>query len=210
MADEQKTFQVPDTQSPVADIGHPDDGKPPQVGVALCLSGGGYRAMMFHLGALIRLNEAGFLPKIDRISSVSGGSITAGALGFAWSKLAFDANGTATNFADLVTHPVCTLGKHTIDVGSILSGVFGPGTVADKIADHYRKYLFQHATLQSLPDRPRFVINSTNVQSKSLWRFSKPYMRDWRVGEVKNPQTELAVAVGASSAFPPVLSPVEA
>ena len=34
-------------------------------------------------------------------------------------------------------------------------------------------------------------------------------MRDYRVGEVKSPKIELAVAVGASSAFPPVLSPVE-
>jgi NTE family protein len=53
------------------------------------------------------------------------------------------------------------------------------------------------------------VMNATNVQSKSLWRFSKPYMWDWRVGKVQNPTVELAVAVGASSAFPPVLSPVE-
>lgn len=209
MADEQKTFEVLDTQSPVVDIGHPDDNKPPEAGVALCLSGGGYRAMMFHLGALIRLNEAGFLPKLDRVSSVSGGSITAGVLGFAWGKLQFDANGVATNFDELVTHPICTLAQHTIDVASILSGVFGSGTVGDKIAGAYRKYLFQHATLQALPDKPRFVINATNVQSKSLWRFSKPYMRDWRVGEVKSPDIELAVAVGASSAFPPVLSPVE-
>ena len=36
----------------------------------------------------------------------------------------------------------------------------------------------------------------------------KPYMRDYRVGEVKNPTVPLAVAVAASSAFPPVLSPV--
>jgi NTE family protein len=33
-------------------------------------------------------------------------------------------------------------------------------------------------------------------------------MRDYRVGEVKEPKVELAVAVAASSAFPPVLSPV--
>lgn len=37
----------------------------------------------------------------------------------------------------------------------------------------------------------------------------KPYMRDWRVGEVKHPDVELAVAVAASSAFPPVLSPCQ-
>src|SRR5208282_640505 len=50
-------------------------------GTALCLSGGGYRAMLFHLGSLWRLNEAGLLRKLNRISSVSGGSITAGMLG---------------------------------------------------------------------------------------------------------------------------------
>jgi len=34
--------------------------------------------MVFHVGALIRLNEVALLRKIKRISSVSGGSITAG------------------------------------------------------------------------------------------------------------------------------------
>ena len=34
-------------------------------------------------------------------------------------------------------------------------------------------------------------------------------MRDYRVGEVKKPTVPLAQAVAASSAFPPVLSPVE-
>ena len=40
-------------------------------GVALCLSGGGYRAMIFHVGAIWRLNELGYLAKLDRVSSVS-------------------------------------------------------------------------------------------------------------------------------------------
>ncbi len=42
---------------------------------SLALSGGGYRAMVFHCRALRRLHEVGALAKIDRISSVSGGSI---------------------------------------------------------------------------------------------------------------------------------------
>ena len=41
---------------------------------ALCLSGGGDRAMLFHLGVLWRLNEAGLLRASKRVSSVSGGS----------------------------------------------------------------------------------------------------------------------------------------
>ena len=46
-------------------------------GLALCLSGGGYRAALFHLGTLRRLNELGAIGKIDAVSSVSGGSIFA-------------------------------------------------------------------------------------------------------------------------------------
>jgi NTE family protein len=46
------------------------------------------------------------------------------------------------------------------------------------------------------------------MQSGALWRFMKQYMRDYRVGEIVNPEISLAVAVAASSAFPPVLSPV--
>ena len=38
---------------------------PPSGGVGLCLSGGGYRAMLFHLGALWRLNEASWLRRLD-------------------------------------------------------------------------------------------------------------------------------------------------
>lgn len=53
-------------------------------GIALCLSGGGYRAMLFHVGALWRLNELGYLPRLKQISSVSGGSITAATLGLRW------------------------------------------------------------------------------------------------------------------------------
>ena len=44
---------------------------------ALTLSGGGFRAALFHLGALRRLNELGILSTIDTITSVSGGSIIA-------------------------------------------------------------------------------------------------------------------------------------
>src|SRR5438552_9163421 len=43
-------------------------------GVGLCLSGGGFRATLFHLGALRRLNELGVISKPDTISSVSGGA----------------------------------------------------------------------------------------------------------------------------------------
>src|ERR1700760_495874 len=87
-----------------------------QSGVALALSGGGYRAMMFHVGALYRLNETGLLGKLTRISSVSGGSITAGYLGLMWNKLQF-ANGTAAKF-DLFVDGMRTMADTNVDVGA--------------------------------------------------------------------------------------------
>src|SRR5947208_7713329 len=94
-----------------------DSGAAPRPGIALCLSGGGYRAMLFHLGSLWRLNELGQLAKIDRISSVSGGSIVAGALGLAWPKLDFDEAGVARGFASAVLDPVRRLAGETIVTG---------------------------------------------------------------------------------------------
>jgi NTE family protein len=166
--------------------------------------------MLFHLGALWRLNELGFLPKLARISSVSGGSITAGLLGFKWSRLAFDANGVGAAFGSEVVQPIQTLASKTIDEGAILGGILLPGTISDKVVDAYRSHLFGEATLQELPaDPPRFVINATSVQTGALFRFSRPFMADYRVGTIPNPTTEIAVAVAASSAFPPVLSPLK-
>lgn len=45
--------------------------------IGLALSGGGYRAAAYHIGTLRALNRLGILDKVDVISAVSGGSITA-------------------------------------------------------------------------------------------------------------------------------------
>jgi NTE family protein len=177
-------------------------------GIALCLSGGGYRAMLFHLGSLWRLFAAGLLSRLDRVSSVSGGSIAAGVLGLGWNKLLLSSPPDLARFEKHVVLPIRNLAGETIDASAIIGGILLPGMISEKVQAAYRKHLFGDATLQDLPDQPRFVINATNVQSGALWRFSKPYMRDYRVGEVIKPTIPLALAVAASSAFPPVLSPL--
>jgi NTE family protein len=192
--------------SPVVDAG-PETAPQPTAGTALCLSGGGYRAMLFHTGALLRLNELGWLPQIDRVSSVSGGSITAGVLASAWQRLTFE-NNVATNFESLVVDPVQRLAGKTIDLPAILLGLVRPGGAARRTAAAYRKHLFGPATLQDLPDTPSFVFNATNLQSGVLLRFSKQWAWDYRVGKVASPTTELAVVVAASAAFPPFLGPL--
>jgi NTE family protein len=178
-------------------------------GIGLCMSGGGYRAMMFHLGVVWRLYDSGVLQKVDRISSVSGGSITSGMLALKWRELSFDPAKLNNDFVPKVVAPLRELADETLDVEAVLIGLFLPGSISDRVVAAYKRHLYGEKTLQDLPDKPRFVFNATNIQTGVLWRFSKPYMRDYLVGEVKNPTVPLAKAVAASSAFPPVLSPVE-
>ncbi|MFD8492480.1 patatin-like phospholipase family protein [Amycolatopsis sp. NPDC059657] len=170
-------------------------------GVGLALSGGGYRAMLFHTGALWRLNELGWLPKLCCVSSVSGGSIAAGTLAHAWPKLRFS-GGVAANFRDEVVAPLRRLAGKRLDIPIVLRGMLKPGrSVGEELADAYAKHLFGDRRLDQLdPSGPRFVFTATNLQDGALWWFfrqSGPYG-----------QVPLATAVAASSAFPPFLSPV--
>ncbi|MFM7038469.1 MAG: patatin-like phospholipase family protein [Planctomycetaceae bacterium] len=183
----------------------------PRDGIALCLSGGGYRAMLFHVGVLIRLNEFGILKKLKRVSSVSGGSITAAVLGMNWKKLAFNPGGVAGNLPELLIQPIQKMAGTTIDASAIVGGVLWRGTVAEWVSAKYADLLFGNATLQDLPDDtegPRFVLNATNVQSGALFRMSRPFVGDYRIGRIPHMKLPLATAVAASSAFPPFLSPM--
>jgi NTE family protein len=176
-------------------------------GIGLCLSGGGFRAMLFHTGALIRLNELGILSRLDRICSVSGGSIVAGILAMTWSALGFE-QGVATNLKDAVVERVRDVASRTIDVPAVVRALWPGRAAGNELAGIYRGTIFGNQTLADLPDEPRFIFMATNLTTGVSWRFSKPYTGDYRVGLIDNAAFDLAIAVAASSAFPPVLSPL--
>ncbi|MDX6256630.1 MAG: hypothetical protein QOJ11_2964 [Frankiales bacterium] len=177
-------------------------------GVGLCLSGGGYRAMLFHIGCLRRLAELGWLPRLDFVSSVSGGSITAAALALAWGELA-DEQFSPAAFTDHVEAPLRNLASTNIDTKAVLGGLVKfDKSISSRVVAALDDGLFHCATLQELPDAPRFIFNATNLQTGSLLRFSKPYLRDYQVARIVSPNVPLATAVAASAAFPPFLSPL--
>lgn len=62
-------LQIP-TRDDNGEVGHC-----PAPGVGLALSGGGSRAIAFHLGCLRALHHNGLLARIDVLSTVSGGSV---------------------------------------------------------------------------------------------------------------------------------------
>jgi NTE family protein len=192
---------------------------PDRSSVHLCLSGGGYRATLFGLGALWRLNELGALRYVNLISSASGGSILAAHLVLHWSELNFDpSTGVATNFPAIVAEPILTATSDTIDVPAITRSIFLWNSASHYIAASYDKHLFKGATLASLPKPPTaplLYINATRLEDGALWSFSQGGLvqDDWPGAKARGElgddgRLPLSLAVAASSAFPPILAPV--
>lgn len=80
----------------------------------IALSGGGFRAALFHLGVLAHLAECDELRRVDILSCVSGGSITGAALAARTQVLLatkLDIDITAEDYIDVVSDLIATLSR---------------------------------------------------------------------------------------------------
>jgi NTE family protein len=180
------------------------EGVSDEIGIAL--SGGGFRATLFHVGTFRRLTELRILTRLGRISSISGGSITAGRIADVWDDL--KATPTVDNYEALVGQPLRDFCRRSIDARAGIEGLLSPWTSAGaEIEKEYIAHVVRKR-LDELPDSPVFVFGATNLQTGRNFRFSKKYMGDHRIGLIDKPTLPVARAVAASSAFPPFLSPV--
>lgn len=181
--------------------------------IGLALSGGGYRATLFALGSLIRLNELGMLQKIKTVTSVSGGAITAGYLAYKWDNLDFDTNsGVAHNFNEEVVCPLINFCDKTIDIPSVLSGLISVrSTIGDKISQKYDKFLYNNELLRNVacnPIAPEFLFYGTNYDTGVSVQITKNYLSDYRIGKANKHNISLSKAVAVSSSFPPFFAPI--
>jgi NTE family protein len=177
--------------------------------VGLALSGGGFRATLFGIGSLWRLNELGLLRAVDRVTGVSGGAILLGFLGARWRSLTFDSNGVCMNFVEELVTPLRTFCRRRIDATAVLLGWLSPfHSAGDIVAALYERYLFKGATLRDLPPHPTCILYATNMQTGRNFRLTREFIADWHLGTNAKQNVRLATAVGASAAFPPLFSPV--
>ena len=165
----------------------------------LALSGGGFRATLFHLGAIWRLNEMAMLPEIERFSSVSGGSILAGLLAVRWSKLRFQ-DGVSVNFGEEIVNPIWQFCSKNIDHAAVAFGLVA-GTW--KLEQSYRRHLVGESALRDLPEEPKFIFNAVHIETGRNCTLSKAGLHTWRLGDIEIPNLEVSKAVAASSACPP-------
>ncbi|MFN9090557.1 MAG: patatin-like phospholipase family protein [Alphaproteobacteria bacterium] len=178
----------------------------------LCLSGGGYRAMLYHAGAICRMNRLGLLRRLRRVSSVSGGSMAAATLAMSWQQLQWDDTGVATNLEAIFLPKIYAQADDTVDVSAGIKWALPFLSPLGGLLASYRRNLVGDATLADLPSGPKnpiFVFNATNLMTGSLFRMRRDYVADRRIGVFRGFNMPLALAVAASAAFPPFLSPVE-
>ena len=185
-------------------------------GIALCLSGGGFRAALFHAGAIRRLNELGLLSQVRTVSSVSGGSITSALLASVWRRLT--ASGAVfTNLEELFERPLRAFCRRNIRNWPLLWGRLDPRnwprllssafSATDLLAAEYRG-LLGSTLLADLPEHPRFVLCASNLETGVNFELSASYIGDYVLGHAPPGDLTLAEAVAASSSFPIAFPPL--
>jgi len=186
-------------------------------GIALCLSGGGFRASLFHSGALRRLNELGVLSKINSLTSVSGGSIIAAHLA-ARLRPWPESGVTYPNWETDVAAPFRSFCSKNLRTPAILQRLlpwnwFDSAAGVKALAAAYERNLAWNGgrplVLADLPDSPRFVFCATDMVFGVDWIFTKERVGDYQVGYVRSPGAwTVGRAVASSSCFPPIFNPL--
>ena len=197
----------------------------PKLGVAL--SGGGFRATLYHLGVIRFLRDAGALQNVTDIASVSGGSILAAHLVLNWERYNGDDDSFAEAASEIVKFAQFDLRNHIVrrlpmqwpfrllSRLHVLEGrKFTPNTLLER---YYETRLYGDRCLHELPEQPMLHILATSVSTGALSAFNRNGLFIQPRGDdgsqpfthIPGQLASVPRIVGASSAFPGFFPPVE-
>ncbi len=190
--------------------------------IGLALSGGGSRAIAFHLGCLRALNDRELLNRLDVISSVSGGSVIAAL--YTYSDCSF------SEFEQRVVNLLKSgidlkIAKEFFISTALLKELYQyitklPLSIINRVIKNDRqlrrmsyrtlsfievlqKYYFGDKVLT---DRRRddlnIVINASELRTGTAFRFGSKESGCWRFGMIEGNNVSVAEAVALSAAYP--------
>jgi predicted acylesterase/phospholipase RssA len=195
--------------------------------IGLALSGGGLRACLYHLGLVRFLRDAGILPQVTHITSVSGGSVFAAHLALNWDRY----NGSDHEFDSAASEMIAFV---RVDVRNRILRRF-PFAIPLRwslrflglpnrrlsqtglLEYHYEKNLYGKTSLFELPEKPQLHILATNLSEgclcsfnrNGLWMVRRHQRSTIRIDRIHTGLATVAMAVTASSAFPGFFPPLE-
>ena len=211
-----------------ADEGPSDPGE--RTGTGLCLSGGGFRAALFHLGAARRLNELGILSGLRTISGVSGGAITANLLADPRLTWPTDPNAgddadplVVAGFEEFVAEPLHRLTSRNIRTGPLLDKIkpwrwaihdSAVRALADELAETVPWWAGD--LRDNSRSGPAVITTATEIGYGVAWIFADPNavqphgrVGDYCTGHAEPPAgLRLADVVAATCGYPPFFGPM--
>lgn len=194
--------------------------------VICALSGGGFRATLFHAGVLRALIRLGLKQHISTISSVSGGSITSALFTLHCHRI-----DRLAAYDDLVLKPLisfcnkkfssrCLIRKllhipRTVSAALLnwlgLKSVFSLAQYScnSLFIQELDDVLFHDAKVSELCGDIRLCINATNLNTGVRWRFTKEDFGDYKTGYAYDTcRIKLSEAVAASAGYPLLFAPL--
>lgn len=182
----------------------------PEQDISLALSGGGTRAMAYHLGVLKWMAERDLLERVTRISTVSGGSLLVGFIyksnDFAWP--------TSRHFLEMTLLEIGELlCARSLQDGALGQLVWLPNfrfilSRANLLALELEERWGFDVPLSHIKSGPEWSINGTNAQNGKRFRFKGSEIGDHNVGYAVAPDFPLAKALAVSAAFPIGIGPL--
>jgi len=194
--------------------------------LGLALSGGGFRATLFHLGVIRFLRDVDELRNVTDIASVSGGSILAAHLVLNWDRYGGNDASFASAASEIVKFVQFDVRNHIVrrlppqlPLRFLAKLLFRSGrnlTPNAILERYYRRRLYGDRRLYELPEQPMLHMLATSVSSGALSVFNRNglYMQERTDNGVVFKHTPGQMAsipqvVGASSAFPGFFPPVQ-
>ncbi len=149
---------------------------------ALWLAGSGYRAALFHLGALTRLNELGLLAQTGTVGAVAGGSIVAALLA---TRVPWPLHGGYREWPEQVAEPMRAIARRNARARAFLRKPF-PGVAGGAaLEERYARQLID--SLGGEPQLgPRFVFGASGLTLSGLAAGWEECV-EWEIGAAAHP-----------------------
>jgi NTE family protein len=182
----------------------------PSQPIALALSGGGIRAMVFHLGVLRRLAERELLERVTKVSTVSGGSLLVGLMlqenGLVWPTSEQFLSKTLPSLREKLCSRSLQWGalrqlRNPLNTRFLLSR-------ANLLSLALRNEWGVVDALSALPESPEWSINGTTAENGKRFRFKRGDIGDYTLGYASASRFPLASALAVSAAFPGGFGPL--
>ena len=197
--------------------------------IGLALSGGGSRAIAFHLGCLRALDDLDILERVNVLSTISGGSIIGAYyaytpnIGFAeferdirrFLRSGFEAKiaielAKPQNFVPCLVSFILSYLQEIVALCSKVKPFRRPISRTNMFQRVLNRHLFSAKKMDSSRRNDmEIVIGACELRTGSAFRFGPNRSGGWRQGGIVRNDIDVALAVAASAAYPLFLPAID-